>query len=93
MTFKPITPYELALRYVRQRGTTFSDPRFIEAYLIAEINRVPYREGRLLHPNPLTRIVGQLSILGHTFNEVSKKAPRQSDFALAAEGSSSDNER
>lgn len=32
-----MTPYETALRLIRQRGTTLSDPAFIAAYLAEEL--------------------------------------------------------
>lgn len=36
-----MTPHETAMRLIRQRGTTVSDPAFITAYLAAELDRDP----------------------------------------------------
>lgn len=46
-----MTPYEVALRMMRGRGGTVNDPEFITAYLEAEIEKVPDKDGLRLSPH------------------------------------------
>lgn len=50
-----MTPYETALRFMRQRGTTTSHPDFIVAYLREEASRTKDGNPLRLSPHPYDR--------------------------------------
>lgn len=51
-----MTPYETAMRMMRQRDMTVSDPDFIVAYLREEIKKAPGENGLYLSPHPYDQL-------------------------------------
>lgn len=51
-----MSPYEVAMRLIRQRGTALSEPEFIAAYLNQEARQAPHGSALMLSPYITDRI-------------------------------------
>lgn len=74
---KHMTPYDVALRMTRQRGTTVSDPEFIEVYLQAEFEKDPIGMEMLLFSKAWVTVKGQLRAFHTEALKLSRMFARQ----------------